>query len=141
MFECRKKYRVAIIVNIVIGDMSVTVAGTHVGRGRNTAAVRSQENLIHEKRVNCYFHQRSSRWRYQEELLTLQGPRISVLPNGEVRQLMYHYAGSLASYQNKDNMEGSGINIDGHLLFLKASSFQKMKLLEKLVGKARILDS
>jgi hypothetical protein len=44
----------AISVSTVIGDMSVAVAGTYVGKGRSRAAVRAQDSLCRERSVTHY---------------------------------------------------------------------------------------
>lgn len=46
----------AISVSAVIGDMSVAIAGTHVGKGRSSVAVRSHDNLFHERAVSYDSH-------------------------------------------------------------------------------------
>lgn len=141
MFEGRKKYRVAIIANIVIGDISVAMAGTHVGKGRYTAAVRAHENLFHERGVNYYFNKEALAVdiKKNDSRSKDQGYESSLM--AKFVNKSHHHAGSPASYQNEDNIEeGSGINFDGHHI-REASSVQKVKLLKKLAGKARILDS
>src|SRR6476469_3291321 len=42
-FDGGEQNRVANSMSAVIGDMSVAMAGTHVGKGRNSAAVRARD--------------------------------------------------------------------------------------------------
>ena len=56
------KNRVAISMSAVIGGMRVTMAGTHVGKGRSNSAVRAHDNLFHEMTVNHYSHWINSRY-------------------------------------------------------------------------------
>ena len=55
-FDGGEQNRVANSMSAVIGDMSVATAGTHDGKGRNSAAVRAHDNLFRESPVNYYSH-------------------------------------------------------------------------------------
>lgn len=46
--------RITISVSTMIGDMRVAMAGTHVGKGRNSVAVRAQDILFRKKAISHY---------------------------------------------------------------------------------------
>lgn len=54
LLERVERIRVAISVSTMIGNMRVAMAGTHVGKGRSSVAVRAQDILFGKKAISHY---------------------------------------------------------------------------------------
>ena len=54
LFERVERIRVTISVSTMIGDMRVVMAGTHIGKGRSSVAVRAQDILFSKKSISHY---------------------------------------------------------------------------------------
>lgn len=66
LFERVESIRVTMSVSTMIGDMRVVVAGTHVGKGRNSVAVRAQDILFRKKSISHYLGLIYSTWTYDK---------------------------------------------------------------------------
>ena len=110
------KSRVATSVSAVIGDMRVTMAGTHVGKGRSNAAVRAHDNLSHERAVNHYSHWITCyRYDYKRNNSRSKDQGYSSSLMAKFISRTHRQAGLPASYQKKHDIEDvSHTKLEGH---------------------------